>query len=136
MNNLFRFIILIILFTSCKNKSDLTLSKSVIQELKGVDVIMDFKNLTDIDWNQVIIISPKMKLKSIEDKYQINLDTISKLRPITDDESTYVVFLKNKKPFKSYKIPLKEGRFNFNDTLVSKKNLSIGVDKSGMFVLY
>ncbi len=140
MKNIQLFIVFILLFTSCdfnkKTSPDKNLKKSEIQELKSVDVIMEFRYLKNLEWDQVLILSPQTDVKKIENKYRTSVANISDIISKKKTKSTSVVFLKNRKPLKHFKIPLSEGKFHFNDTLISKETLNIGIDEDGMFVLY
>ncbi len=107
-------IIILILFTiqSCsklKNDEQLELKiKEVV--LSGKDELI-LKDLTNFEWDNLLILTPYSSIATFEEKLKINLTKVQDVGIESRDDITQLIFVLDKKPVRTITYPRYPGDF-------------------------
>ncbi|MUP47250.1 hypothetical protein E0K83_16030 [Gramella sp. BOM4] len=134
MKNLIK-IFLILTITSCgylnQLKPDENLQENVENELQEKSSV-NFDNITDFEWDNLLILGPYSQVEIVEDSLNLNLSNIRQNEIKHTDFYSLIVFLKDRK---SVNIIELNRAFNYPNTKLIPRNKSyFEIDNDGILV--
>jgi len=136
MNRIIGFGIILIFLISCQYsfqlKNDVFLTEKIESVLKFDNGKIDFSQLNDFEWDNLIILGPYSTIEEIGEKLNLNLKNISKNGIKYSDYYDLIVFLKNNKSVKI--VELKKAMQPIR-TIINKEKSLFVTDSVGILKL-
>ncbi len=136
MNRIIGFGIILISLVSCQYffqlKNDVFLTEKIESVLKSDNGKIDFSQLNDFEWDNLIILGPYSTIEEIGEKLNLNLKNISKNGIRYSDYCDLIVFLKNNKSVKI--VELKKAMQPIR-TIINKEKSLFVTDSDGILKL-
>ena len=95
-------------------KADNELKKSIEKKIISQQSSVDLTKLTDFEWDSLLILTPYLNYKQIEDQFAINLSQIKHSNIESRDDISQVIFFKDRKPVRMVEYPRYPGDFSAN----------------------
>lgn len=139
MRKLIKIGIIFLTLFSCQYtnqlNSDNSLTQKIESEFKSASEIIDLSNLSEFDWDNLLIIGPYSVIENIEKELNLNLKNIRENKIEFDDSINLLVFLKKGKSIKISEVSRGIGDFSNLRNLIKKKNAKFIRTEKGTNVL-
>ena len=136
MNRIIGFGIILISLVSCQYsfqlKNDVFLTEKIESLLKSDNGKINFSQLNDFEWDNLIILGPYSTMEEIGEKLNLNLKNISNNGIRYSDYYHLIVFLKNNKSVKI--VELKKAMQPIR-TIINKEKSLFVTDSDGILKL-
>lgn len=126
-------------FFSCQYlnqlNSDNSLTEKIESKFKSESEIIDLNNLSEFDWDNLLILGPYSVIDNIEKELNLDLENIRENGIEYDDSINLLVFLKNGKSVKISEVSRGIGDFSNLRYLIKKENAKFIRTENGTNVL-